>query len=76
MYWFFRLRTGPGKNLILKIENPGLESPGILLKVLESPGILLKVLQCPGILNSEIAKRDCKNDMLLESNSKDKLFGM
>ena len=49
-----RVRTGPGnpgKSLILKIKYPGLESPGILLKVLESPGIL----------NSE--KRDCKNDV-------------
>ena len=47
-----RVRTGPGnpnKSLNLKNKNPGLESPGILLKVLESPGIL----------NSE--KRVCKN---------------
>ena len=37
-----RVRTGPGnpgKSLNLKNKNPGLESPGILLKVLESPGI-------------------------------------
>ena len=47
---FIRVRTGPGnpgKSLNLKNKNPGLESPGILLKVLESPGIL----------NSE--KRNC-----------------
>ena len=47
-----RVRTGPGnpgKTLNLKNKSPGLESPGILLKVLESPGIL----------NNE--KRDCKN---------------
>ena len=34
----FRVRTGPGnpgKSLNLKNENPGLESPGILLKVLK-----------------------------------------
>ena len=39
----FRVRTGPGnpgKSLNLKSKNPGLESPGILLKVLESPGNL------------------------------------
>ena len=35
-----RVRTGPGKSLNLKNQNPGLENPGILLKVLESPGIL------------------------------------
>ena len=38
-----KVRTGPGnpgKSLNLKNKNPGLESPGILLKVLESPGIL------------------------------------
>ena len=38
-----RVRTGPGnpgKSLNLKNKNPGLESPGILLKVLESPGII------------------------------------
>ena len=34
-----RVRTGPGKSLNLKNKNPGLESLGILLKVLESPGI-------------------------------------
>ena len=44
-----RVRTGPGKSLNFTNKNPGLESPGILLKVLESPGIL----------NNE--KRDCKN---------------
>ena len=47
-----RVRTGPGnpgKSLNLKNKNPGLESLGILLKVLESPGIL----------NNE--KRDGKN---------------
>ena len=50
----FRVRTGPGnpgKSLNLKNKNPGLESPGILLKVLENPGIL----------NNE--KRDCKNSI-------------
>ena len=49
-----RVRTGPGnpgKSLNLKTKNPGLESPGILLKVLESPGIL----------NNK--KRDCKNSI-------------
>ena len=30
----YRLRTGPEKSLKLKNKNPGLESPGILLKVL------------------------------------------
>ena len=47
-----RVRTGPGnpgKSLNLKNQNPGLENPGILLKVLESLGILnsekLKSLQ-------------------------------
>ena len=48
------VRTGPGnpgKSLNLKNKNPGLESPGILLKILE----------IPGILNSE--KRDCKNSI-------------
>ena len=39
-------------SFILKIKNPGLESPEILLQVLESPGIL----------KSE--KRDCKNDVV------------
>ena len=55
-----RVRTGPrnpGKSMNLKRKNPGLESPWNFLKVLESPGIL----------NSE--KRDCKNDVLLESNT-------
>ena len=49
---FARVRTGPGnpgKSLNLKNKNQGLESPGILLKVLESPEILnsekLKSLQ-------------------------------
>ena len=49
-----RVRTGlgnPGTSLNLKNKNPGLESPGILLKVLESPVIL----------NSE--KSDCKNSI-------------
>ena len=36
----YRVHTGPGKSLNLKNKKPGLESPGILLKVLESPGIL------------------------------------
>ena len=49
----YRVRTGPGKSLKLKKKNPGLENPGILLKVLESPGIL----------NSE--KKDCKNSICL-----------
>ena len=50
----YRVRTGPGnpgKFLNLKNKNPGLESPGILLKVLESPVIF----------NNE--KRDCKNSI-------------
>ena len=42
----YRVRTGPGnpgKSLNLKNKNPGLVSPGILLKVLESPGIFNSV---------------------------------
>ena len=49
-----RVRTGPGnpgKTLNLKNKNPGLESRGILLKVLKSPGI------------SSNEKRDCKNSI-------------
>ena len=49
---YFRVRTGPGnpgKSLNFKNKNQGLESPGILLKVLESPGIFL-------IMRKEIAK--------------------
>ena len=61
-----RVRTGPGnpgKSLNLKNKNPGLESPGIVSKVLESPGIL----------NCE--KRDCKNSILLKTNKQVNIFG-
>ena len=52
-----RVCTDPGKSLNLKNKNPGLESPGILLKVLERPGIL----------NNE--KRDCKNSICSSQGS-------